>query len=76
LKVKSHHQHALREEEPGHFCDHGHFIKTIEIEEPERPVEILIEATLAHEKKLIKNHKQGNWDTIRIKTDYSSFRVI
>lgn len=37
------------EDEDIHICNHGHFIKDIEIEEPERPAEIPLEARLAHE---------------------------
>lgn len=74
--MKKHHQtikHNTFLEEDVHVCNHGVFIKDIEIEEPERPAEIPIEASLLHEQMLINNHKQGNWQTIRIKTDYSLF---
>ena len=43
------------------MCHHGLFIKEIELEEPQRPLELPVEASLAHEQMLIKNHKQGNW---------------
>ncbi|CAD8156751.1 unnamed protein product [Paramecium octaurelia] len=79
--LKGHHDHSTHflhgkmDDEEVHICNHGHFIKDIEIEEPERSAEIPLEARLSHEQMLIKNHKQGNWDTIRIKTDYSSFQA-
>lgn len=45
----THFHHGKMEDEEVHICNHGHFIKEIEIEEPERPTEIPIEARLSHE---------------------------
>ena len=40
------------------------------------PLEIPVEATIAHEKTLLANHKDGNWDNIRILADFSNIDVL
>ena len=57
-----------------HICDHGNYIKDLELEITLPESESLnMEATLEHETKLRREHKQGNWQPIRIKADYSGF---
>lgn len=64
-----HHHHDFELEEDfefHHICDHENYIQNLKVEIEDEIKEAPIEATLAHEMKLRSEHKQGNWQPIRI----------
>lgn len=66
--------HGKEEHHHHHECTHDEYVKTIKLHVPEQ-LPSPKEATLAHEQKLLKEHKAGNWAPIRVMADYSNLQV-